>query len=192
MSKNRIIILSVAIVAVIVVLGFVFGRLGSEAPGGTTSGTGGSGGTAGAGTGAAGSATQPAQTVTRVTAPQNVTVPALGQTVASSVAPPQAVSPANAHTASQYRSFSIQAKNNAFTPNTIIVNQGDIVNISVAAVDKNYDFTQPDYSFRQAIPMGQSKTIQFGATASGKFTFYCASCGGPSSGPIGYIIVAAK
>jgi heme/copper-type cytochrome/quinol oxidase subunit 2 len=132
-------------------------------------------------------------TSTRAPAPVDVTVPSQNATAtAPDVAVPQIVSPANAHSTSDYRSFSITADNNQFTPSTIIVNQGDIVNIVMTAVGKTYDFTQPDYGFKQTILAGQTKTIQFGATAAGQFTFYCTSCGGPMQGPTGTIIVVAK
>jgi len=182
MSRNRLIIIGVSLAAIIIVVGIVFLRPQPESQPSNLP-------TSGAQTGQGGT---PSETQTRTPVPADVTAPVVGQQVASSVAPPQVVTPANSHTASQLRSFTITANHNAFTPSTIIVNQGDIVNIVVSAVDKNYDFTQPDYGFKQAIPKGQSKQIQFGATASGKFSFYCASCGGPSAGPIGYIEIIGK
>jgi heme/copper-type cytochrome/quinol oxidase subunit 2 len=137
-------------------------------------------------------ATNSGTSPTRAPAPVDVTVPGQGQTTTPDVAAPQVVAPASSHSNSSFRSFSIQADGNKFTPDTIIVNLGDVVNIVITAVDKSYDFTQPDYGLKQTIPEGQSKSIQFGATATGQFTFYCASCGGPSAGPTGYIVVSGK
>ena len=74
----------------------------------------------------------------------------------------------------------------------MVVKQGDTVNLELTAVDANYGFTQPDYGFNAAIPDGKTQTIQFQALNVGNFTFYCASCGGPSKGPVGHIIVVAK
>lgn len=183
MSKNKIIIIAVVLV-VIVVIAVVF-LLHPGSPASTPVASTGT-------TAQSTTASSPnAVDATRALVPVNIIVPGVGQAVASSVAPPQVVAPANSHTTSEYRSFNIKADDNEFTPSTIIVNQGDIVNIVITAVDKAYDFTQPDYGFKQPIPAGQSKTIQFGATAAGKFTFYCSSCGGPAKGPVGYIIVAA-
>jgi heme/copper-type cytochrome/quinol oxidase subunit 2 len=91
-----------------------------------------------------------------------------------------------------YRSFNIGIQNNAYTPGTVIVDQGDTVNLELTAVDAAYGFDQPDYGFNTAIPKGKTQTIQFQALSPGNFTFYCASCGGPSSGPVGHIIVVAK
>ena len=39
------------------------------------------------------------------------------------------------------------------------------------------------------IAQGATQRIQFGATAEGKFIFYCKSCGGPSQGPVGYLVI---
>lgn len=91
-----------------------------------------------------------------------------------------------------YRSFNITIKNGAYDPSTVIVNQGDTVNLELTAIDASYGFDQPNYGFNTAIPKGKTQTIQFQALQSGDFTFYCASCGGPSSGPVGHIIVVAK
>jgi heme/copper-type cytochrome/quinol oxidase subunit 2 len=91
-----------------------------------------------------------------------------------------------------FRSFNIAIANGAYSPNTVIVNQGDTVNLEVTAVDAAYGFDQPDYGFNAAIPQGKTQTIQFQALQSGDFTFYCVSCGGPSKGPVGHIIVVAK
>ena len=91
-----------------------------------------------------------------------------------------------------YRSFNITVQNEAYTPDTVIVNQGDTVNLDLTAVDAAYGFTQPDYGFNAVIPKGKTQIIQFQALSPGDFTFYCASCGGPSKGPVGHIIVVAK
>ena len=68
-------------------------------------------------------------------------------------------------------------------------NRGETVNLSVTAVDANYSFTQPDYGFNDMIAKGKTQTIQFQAMASGNFSFYCSSCGGPLKGPVGHIII---
>ena len=91
-----------------------------------------------------------------------------------------------------YRSFNIKIQNGAYVPSTVIVNQGDTVNLELTAVDAAYGFDQPDYGFNTAIPKGKTQTIQFQALNTGNFTFYCASCGGPSKGPVGHVIVVAK
>lgn len=142
---------------------------------------------------AGGAAAKPSGPVTREAAPQNVVVPSKdSKGVPQNVALPTNVSPASQTSDASFRGFSIKADNNEFIPNTVIVRQGDVADITVTAVDKDYDWSQPDYGFKTPIPKGTSKRIQFGATASGKFTFFCSVCGGPQKGPVGYLIVAQK
>lgn len=134
----------------------------------------------------------PQTSATMAPVPVNVTVPNEGdKNVSSSVAVPQIQTSAQpSGGSSQYRQFAISADNNAFTPTTIAVKKMDTVDFEITAVDKNYDFTQPDYGFFSSpVLKGETKKVQFQAVLMGKFTFYCASCGGPSKGPIGYIIV---
>jgi heme/copper-type cytochrome/quinol oxidase subunit 2 len=130
---------------------------------------------------------------TRAAISDNVAVPGKGATdVPANVAKPDVVGPAGPATSASYRGFSIKIEGNQFTPDTVVVRQGDTAHIDVTAVDKDYDFTQPDYGFKVPIPKGATKPIEFGATASGKFTFFCAACGGPAKGPVGYLVVAPK
>ena len=131
--------------------------------------------------------------VTRLPEPTNVLVPEAGaQNVSSGVAVPQAESAAAPGSDSKYRSFHIIVENGAFMPSTIAVNVGDVVQLQIGAVGGDYDFTQPDYGLRATLPNGVNKAIEFGATAPGKFVFYCSSCGGPAKGPVGYLIVTGK
>ena len=133
----------------------------------------------------------PEAPITRTAAPPNTVVPEQGAVVPANVAPPQNVTPLNPHTSDTNRDFNIKAENNKFTPDTVIVHVGDNININFTAVDKNYDFSQPDYGYGNGkflINKGQTIKVSFQVTASGKFMFYCALCGGPKSGPIGYII----
>jgi heme/copper-type cytochrome/quinol oxidase subunit 2 len=91
-----------------------------------------------------------------------------------------------------YRSFNISIRGGTFSPDTVIVKQGDTVNLEFTAVDAAYAFTQPDYGFNTPIAEGKPQTIQFQALQTGNFAFYCASCGGPSKGPVGHIIIMPK
>ena len=125
--------------------------------------------------------------------PENVTVPEAGQTnVPEVVAVPKNVSPASVVSDAKMRAFEMKIENNKFTPQEFIVKQGDIFDADVTAVDKDYDFTQPDYGFNLSIKKGETKRVQFQATAVGKFVFYCKSCGGPEKGPVGYLVVVPK
>jgi plastocyanin len=152
-------------------------------------------GTPGSGTGVASSSTTPASTSassTRAPVPANITVPNQGATgTPASVAVPTAQVAGDPSGSVSYRSFNISIQNNAFSPNTVVVNQGDTVNLEVTAVDAAYTFTQPDYGFNSPIAKGKTQRIQFQALENGQFTFYCGSCGGPSKGPVGHLIIVA-
>lgn len=124
--------------------------------------------------------------------PPNTSVPDEGATDAPpDVAVPVTQSAGNPAGTVSYRSFNISIDDGAYDPSTVIVKQGDTVNLELTAVDANYEFTQPNYGFNDSIMKGETQTIQFQALRSGDFTFYCESCGGPSKGPVGHLIVTA-
>lgn len=126
--------------------------------------------------------------ITREDAPRNVVVPDAGsENVPENVAVPQQVSSAPGFT---LRKFALRIEDGKFSPDTVIVNVGDTVDLSITAVDGDYDFTQPDFGFKAAITRGTTQSIQFGATAAGQFKFFCASCGGPEKGPVGTLVIA--
>jgi heme/copper-type cytochrome/quinol oxidase subunit 2 len=177
MSRNVIFI--VAAFAVLVVAGFVI--LFIVTPNGTSHNPV-SNGSAGMATSSSSPAPAPIEA--------NVVVPDKGSSsTPQNVATPNVQTQASPSTNASYRSFTVTAQDGFFVPNTIIVKQGDDVDIEITAVGKGYDFTQPDYGLSVKLPEGKTTKVDFGATASGKFTFYCSSCGGPSQGPIGYIEV---
>jgi heme/copper-type cytochrome/quinol oxidase subunit 2 len=119
-----------------------------------------------------------------------VAVPNQGDKSApTDVAVPQVQAPASQTSGSQYRSFNITVRDGVYSPATVAVNSGDVVDLEISAVGAAYGFTQPDYGFNASIPAGATQRIQFQAANAGKFTFYCAACGGPSKGPVGYLIV---
>ena len=129
---------------------------------------------------------------TRTRAPLNAMVPDSNSLVPSNVAKPTTVAPASPGGSESLRRFSLKIQDDKFSPDTVIVNKGDVIQLSITALDKNYDFTQPDFGFKKSISKGQTQEIGFQASATGKFTFFCNACGGPDKGPIGYIIIVAK
>lgn len=180
MNKNKIIIL--VVVATMIAIFFVmnFSKNKSQAP---------------QNNGVSNTVNQSApQSETWQVFPKNVEVPGVGETnVPEGVAVPKNVSPASTVSDAKIRNFSeLKIENNKFTPQEFIVKQGDIFDVNVVAIDNDYDFTQQDYGFNLNIKKGETKRVQFQATASGKFTFYCKSCGGPEKGPIGYLTVVPK
>lgn len=123
--------------------------------------------------------------------PANAVVYDVGATgTPANVAVPQIQAPsAQNDPSAQYRSYGIKIENGQFTPDTVVLNYGDVIDLEITAVDGNYDFTQPDFGWHSNIAKGATQRIQGSASAKGKFTFYCKSCGGPSKGPVGYIII---
>ena len=138
------------------------------------------------------------QSATAAPVPADATVPNMGdKNVAGGVAVPQVQTAAHPSGGdASLRQFAISVDNNnalgkdAFSPDTVIVKKGDIIDLEITAVNKDYDFTQPDYGFYSIpLPKGTATKIQFQALNAGKFTFYCTSCGGPGKGPVGYVTI---
>ncbi len=124
--------------------------------------------------------------------PQGVVVPEKDSGVQANIAKPETVVPQAAGVDEKYRTFDIQVNGDKFIPDTVIINKGDIAHINFLAIDKNYDFKQPDTGFAGPLPKGQKKVLEGQFNASGKFILYCESCGGPDKGPIANIIVVSK
>jgi heme/copper-type cytochrome/quinol oxidase subunit 2 len=123
----------------------------------------------------------------------NIVVPEQNaSSVPAGVAAPMIVASGSPSGSTSYRSFDISVSGSAFSPNTMIVNKGDTVHINLTAVGGNYDFTQPDMGLSLSVSKGRTKVVQFDANMVGKLTFYCASCGGPAKGPMGYIEVVGE
>lgn len=122
----------------------------------------------------------------------NFRVPEQGEEVSGDLAAPQSVVEAAPGVEAKARSFAVSVNNNAFTPSTIAARVGDTISIRFTAQDKDYDFAQPDMGLSAKLLKGKEQLIQVSPTATGKFTFFCASCGGPDKGPVGYIVVAPK
>lgn len=179
---KRLVIGAIIGAAVLVAVAFY---LGSRLPGQSIWPPGGLSGLYGGGT-------EP-QSVTRAEVPSDITVPGAGATnVPDGMAVPKTEVQAAPGVDSKLRAFDISVNRDEFSPSTVAVNVGDTVHINLTAVDKDYDFTQPDYGFNMPLPKGVKKVLEFQVSNEGKFTFYCKSCGGPDKGPVGYIIVVNK
>lgn len=130
---------------------------------------------------------------THSSVPSDMAVP--DKTTASvpqGLALPSAVSQAGPSSVASARTFDLKIENNRFTPETMAVYLGDTVHINISAIDRDYDFVQPDYGLKMLIPKGTKKVVEFQAVTSGSFTSYCEKCGGPSKGPVGYVVVVPK
>ncbi|RME55903.1 hypothetical protein D6779_11625, partial [Candidatus Parcubacteria bacterium] len=121
-----------------------------------------------------------------------VKVPEKGEQPDPGVAVPQEVISASPWSGAHIRIFRIAAENDTFSPRKIVAYQGDVVHIVLAARDKEYDLTQPDYGIHLLVPKGSEKFAEVQVTAPGTFTFYCERCGGLSRGPKGELVVVAS
>lgn len=132
-------------------------------------------------------------TPTRSEVPAGTVVPEKDSAnISGNVAIPEMVTAAAPQAEAKFRSFDLRVEGDKFLPDTVAVNMGDTVHVNISAVDKDYDFVQPDYGLRGVLPRSQTKILEFQATSEGKYTLYCAKCGGPEKGPVGYIIVVNK
>jgi len=124
---------------------------------------------------------------------KNIAIPEKGDTnQPADVAVPGQTGPASPKGDSSFRGYTLQAAGGKFMPSEFIFKQGDIVRIDFTAADRSYDFTQPDYGIHVAVNKGETKTIEFQASASGKYTFYCDSCSDITPRPVGILTIVPK
>jgi heme/copper-type cytochrome/quinol oxidase subunit 2 len=117
----------------------------------------------------------------------NPTVP---QNATASI--PVQSAPAAPNVSEQLGIFNMTVSASGFSPVTLTVHQGDLVQIRVTAVGADYDIVIPYMGLSATVAKGETKQISFGATSSGTFGFSCdKKC--PAGGKIsGEIIVLPK
>ncbi len=74
---------------------------------------------------------------------------------------------------SSFRHFDISASGNAFTPSTIVVNEGDVIDLKFTAEDKAYDLFFPDFGVYKAAAKGETVKLQFQGYPFGSYKFMC-------------------
>ena len=90
----------------------------------------------------------------------------------------------------EIKEFTMIAKQWKFEPNTITVNQGDLVRLKIISIDVAHGIAIPDYSINEYLSPGQTINIEFTADRKGTFRFACrVSCGVGHSGMMGKLIV---
>ena len=86
--------------------------------------------------------------------------------------------------------FSITAKKWDFAPETITVNKGDLVKITITSTDVQHGFKINAYGINEKFDKGEIKVIEFTADKEGEFPFYCSvPCGSGHSSMGGKLIV---
>jgi len=88
------------------------------------------------------------------------------------------------------KEFDIVAKQWEFVPNTITVNEGDLVKLTLTTADVTHGFTIPEYGINERIEPGQTVKIEFKADKKGTFEFFCSvPCGSGHSKMTGKLVV---
>jgi len=76
-------------------------------------------------------------------------------------------------TEKKIRIFDMKVSKDGFSPNNLVVNRGDTIQINMTALDGDYDFSMPVGHFYQFSKIGETKNITFDATLDGTFVFEC-------------------
>ncbi len=71
------------------------------------------------------------------------------------------------------RTFEIRGEGGKYVPSTIVVDELDIVEIELRAVDQDYDISLPDFGIVKTAKKGSTETIQFQAYPYGEYAFQC-------------------
>lgn len=90
------------------------------------------------------------------------------------------------------KEFEVSGANLDFTPSSITVNQGDTVRIIFTNTDSSmpHDWVLDEFNARtQQLGPGESETIEFVATETGEFEFYCSVNGHRANGMVGTLTV---
>lgn len=88
------------------------------------------------------------------------------------------------------KEFTLKARQFQFDPDTITVNKGDRVRLTITAEDVSYGFAVAEFGVSEQIPTGETKVIEFVASRQGTFVFFCsAPCGNEHLNMKGKLIV---
>ena len=67
----------------------------------------------------------------------------------------------------------IEITNSGFSPDSITVNGGELVLLTVESIEGDHSFILYDFGINLPMPTGRKETVQFTATIIGTFEFYC-------------------
>ena len=82
------------------------------------------------------------------------------------------------------RSFNISGNGGRLAPNTIVVNELDVVKIIFTAVDQDYDFNVSDFAVSASAKKGETVNFQLQATPFGEYKITCNACRTPIQGKL--------
>ena len=121
---------------------------------------------------------------TRVVTDQTIKTPEAG---AASTTPKDVAVPTNVLETgpSAFRQFEMKGEGGKYIPSTLVVNEGDVIDINFTAVDAKYNVFFPDFGVFRTIEKGSSMKIQFQGYPFGKYGFYCKDvCGKEVTGTL--------
>ena len=111
-----------------------------------------------------------------------------GGNSAPSVSPSASGTPAAS--APQVKEITVEASNWQFSPDTITVNKGDTVKITLVNKDVSHGIAIPAFGFDLKAGAGETATGQFTADQAGTFPFHCSVfCGDGHREMTGTLIV---
>ena len=88
------------------------------------------------------------------------------------------------------KEFDITLKQWEFNPAEIVVKKGDKVKLTLTSEDVAHGFAIGEYKINEKVEPGETKVIEFDATMSGKFLYYCSvPCGSGHSTMKGWLTV---
>lgn len=121
---------------------------------------------------------------TRIVTDTTIKTPGVG---ASSSVPKDVAVPTNVLETgpSAFRQFEMKGEGGKYIPSTLVVNEGDVIDINFTAVDAKYNVFFPDFGVYRTIEKGASMKIQFQGYPFGKYGFYCKDiCGKEVTGTL--------
>lgn len=120
-----------------------------------------------------------AETAPTTSAPQQ---PAGGTTGNTTIQPPAAQP--------TVREFTLTARQFSFDPSVITVKKGEQVRLHITSIDVTHGFSIPDFGVNTTLAPNQTNTVEFTATKTGTFSFFCSVfCGSGHSGMRGTLEV---
>ncbi len=94
---------------------------------------------------------------------------------------------------STHRYFNVTARQFAYEPGTIVVNQGDIVTVRLRSADVTHGFYIAELGVNETVSFGEEKIITFVAEKVGAFKIRCSvTCGPLHPFMVGELIVEQK
>ncbi|MFA5871053.1 MAG: cupredoxin domain-containing protein [Candidatus Paceibacterota bacterium] len=125
---------------------------------------------------------------TRIVSDETIKTPEVG----ASTTPKDVAVPTNVLETgpSAFRQFEMKGEGGKYVPSTLVVNEGDVIDINFTAVDAKYNVFFPDFGVYRTIEKGASMKIQFQGYPFGKYGFYCKDICGKDV--VGTLIVNKK